>query len=257
VAGVAACSRPETSVRATSPPRRSLSATIVLETPSMHTARPATAGPSAPTPAHRRVAACHPSGKPVPVAAPPAQMAARVARAWRRIQAWLVRYAPRSARSLPGPASSSAIARAQRRLGRPLPPDLVASLRTHDGVREGRGAFTFPPFYAPLSAAQIPAEWRVMCGVLESGGPAPPGDWLPPYTPFATANDGGLLYTDQRQGHGDHIGEYFAEEGASTAGWPGSYAALLEWTASLLETGRRGPSGFHAAAHQGALEWKP
>lgn len=224
----------------------------------MGTASPATAAPTpAPRPTPTRVAACHPSGKPVPVATPPAETATRAARAWRRIEAWLARHAPRSARSLPGPASSSAIARAQRRLGRPLPPDLVASLRVHDGVRDSSGAFTFPPFYAPLSAARIPGEWRMMCGVLESGGPAPPGDWLPPYTPFATANDGGLLYTDQRQGQGGHTGEYFAEEGASAAGWPGSYAALLEWTASLLETGRRGPSGFHAAAHRGVLEWKP
>lgn len=236
--------------------RPSLRATIVLETPSPQPTRIITAPPTTPRPApsRTRLDACHPSGKPIAVREPSAATTARVSRAWRRIEAWLRAHAPRSARTLRKPAPDAAIARLQARLGHALPPDLVAGLRRHDGADDrSTAAFTLPPFHVPMSATAIHRDWHMMCGVVEDTGLAGPGDWQPRFTPFAQANDGGELYADRN----GQVGEYFAENGADTKGYPGSYAAFLETTAELLETGRPGPSGFRARVRDGVLDWRP
>lgn len=228
--------------------------TIVVQTPDVRptAVSPPTSPPPRPSPI--RLAGCHPRTDTIAVRDPSAATTARVTRAWRRIDAWLDAHAPRSARSLRNPAPDASIARLQTRLGRPLPPDLVTSLRVHDGAdATTAAAFTFPPFHVPMSARDVGREWRMMCGVVEDLGTQNPGDWKPAFTPFAQAGDGGELYAD----HTGQVGEYFAEDGTHTDGYPASYAAFLETTATLLETGRPGPSGFRAHPHDGVLDWKP
>lgn len=236
--------------------RPSLRATLVIQTP---TTRPTSIGTMPehtsppPRPSPIRVAACHPSGKAIPVREPSRATTDRVARSWRRIESWLGGHAPKSGRTLRPPAPDAKIAHLQTRLGRALPPDLVASLRVHDGTRDGTDAFTFPPFHVPMTTGRIAAEWHMMCDITEDGGTTYPGDWKPGFTPFALASDGGELYRDQN----GRVGEYFAEDGAHTSGYPASYPAFLETTAALLETGRPGPSRFKAHTHDGVLDWKP
>lgn len=249
---VAGCGAPTAARHA----RPSLRATIILKTPVPRLA-PGTGRPSVsptPRPSPIRLAACHPSGKAVPVRNPDARTTTRVTNAWRRIDGWLARHAPRSAATLRPPASDDAISRLQARLGHALSPDLVAALRIHDGAdATGTAAFTLPPFNVPSDTVEIRRYARMMCGIVENGGTTYPGDWKPEFTPFAEASDGGVLYADE---HG-HVGEYVAGEGARTNGYPASYAAFLETTATLLETGRPDSSGFRAHVHDGALDWKP
>lgn len=64
-----------------------------------------------------------------------------VADSWQRVETWLAAHAPRTHASLPAPLSAEGIADAERRTGIDFPPDLVASLGRHDGVRGARGTF--------------------------------------------------------------------------------------------------------------------
>jgi cell wall assembly regulator SMI1 len=220
---------------------------------------PRTPTPTRPTP--RRpippvpVAACHPSGAPVAVAPVDPAVTAAVNASWARIERWLAAHAPKSYASLRPPASPAAIARAQAALGRPLPPELVASLRRHDGTVTGGGAaFTLPPFYRPVAVADIPTYWRVSCDVIEHE----PGDqdwyWTPGYTPFAEDGSGDELVLDQRPGHGPHVGEFFIEDRTDLTGWPGSLTEMLQITAGALETGQPW-RGFRPIVTAGALDW--
>jgi cell wall assembly regulator SMI1 len=57
-----------------------------------------------------------------------------VEESWARIDAWLARHAPLTPATLRPPAPQAVIEEAERTLGVPFHPDLVASLRCHDGV---------------------------------------------------------------------------------------------------------------------------
>lgn len=178
----------------------------------------------------------------------------RADRAWQRIERWLSRRAPVSAKSLRPPAPDTGIRFLQTRLGRRLPPDLVASLRRHDGVRtDGRGAFSLPPFHTPLPVERIGARWGMLCDIAEDGIES---GWRGGYTPIAGSPDIGNLYADQRPGRAARLGDFFNEDGARTAGLPGSYAGFLETTADLLESGRRTHDGYRATVRDGYLDWE-
>src|SRR5438874_11337379 len=56
---------------------------------------------------------------------------------WRRLEAHLARHAPILLATLNPPATAAAIRRAEAELGVPLPADLAASLRAHDGQVTG------------------------------------------------------------------------------------------------------------------------
>jgi cell wall assembly regulator SMI1 len=55
---------------------------------------------------------------------------------WARIDRWLGRHAPGSVALLAPPADPAEIAAAERTLGVTFPPELVESLRCHDGFRD-------------------------------------------------------------------------------------------------------------------------
>jgi cell wall assembly regulator SMI1 len=215
--------------------------------------------PSQPT-THRqpppvRVPACHPAGARIAVAPVDPAVTASVNAAWTRIERWLAAHAPATFASLRPPASPATIAAAQAALGRPLPPELVASLRRHDGTTaDGRAAFTLPPFYRPVSATDIPAYWRVSCGVIEDLPGSDPWWWTPAYTPFAADGSGDELILDQRPGRSPHVGEFDIEQGTTLTRWPATLTALLEVTADALETGHPW-NGFQPAVTAGALRW--
>ncbi|MFF7210147.1 SMI1/KNR4 family protein [Streptomyces sp. NPDC008238] len=62
--------------------------------------------------------------------------AATAEHAWDRIDSWLAAHAPGTFAMLHPPAPEGEIAATQRRMGVTFPPDLVATLRRHDGADE-------------------------------------------------------------------------------------------------------------------------
>ena len=57
---------------------------------------------------------------------------------WDRLESYLREHAPAVLATLNPPASDAQIRDAERRLARKLPPDLLASLKVHDGQRQDR-----------------------------------------------------------------------------------------------------------------------
>lgn len=194
----------------------------------------------------------------VAVTRPDAATTARVNAAWQRIEKWLGKHAPVSAHALAPPAKSVAIDALQRQMSVAFPPDLVASLRRHDGLT-ARGRFALPPFYSPESLAGILGDWKVNCGVAASEDTSWTGNdawWDRAYIPVAESGDGGCLLVDQRPGGRGRVGEFYPEDGTSFERWPASLADLLEGTASALETGRPYAGQYRPkVGADGVLDW--
>jgi cell wall assembly regulator SMI1 len=160
----------------------------------------------------------------------------RVDAAWQRIEGWLAAHAPATAATLAKPAPDAEISQTQQAIGVPLPADLVASLRRHDGTTGPRqDAFTLPPYYGLLSAPGIATEARTMCDVLASvGDNATVGSWWHgQFVPVADL-DGDSLFLDQRTGSG-RLGEHVNEGSVSFDRVPPSLTEFLEQTADVLE----------------------
>ncbi|MBG0561538.1 SMI1/KNR4 family protein [Actinoplanes aureus] len=198
--------------------------------------------------------ACPQSSGPVAVGKPDATTTARVNAAWRRIEKWLAKHAPASARSLRPPARAARIDDLQRRMSVAFPADLVASLRRHDGA----SGFTLPPFFTPESLDGILGDWKVNCGILTREGMAGTNPWWHrSFVPFAGSADGGSLVTDQRPDGRGQVGEFYAEDGTTFERWPGSVAELLELTAASLETGQPWAGRYRPRVDgDGALDWE-
>jgi cell wall assembly regulator SMI1 len=218
-------------------------------------APPSFAMPRPIRPTRAAAAVCPPNRPGVIPARPAAAAQRRVDAAWQRIEDWLAGHAPTSLRALRPPATAARIEALQRQMSVPFPPDLVASLRRHDGVA-GRG-FDLPPFFSPLPADRIGAEWAVNCEVMADLGTRPDGWWHPAFVPFAAAGDGGCLVADQRDGGHGRVGEFYPENGTSFDRWPASVTELLEGTARSLETGRPYANSYRpTVASGGVLDWE-
>jgi cell wall assembly regulator SMI1 len=160
----------------------------------------------------------------------------RVDAAWQRIEQWLAVHAPATAATLAGPAPDAEISQTQQAIGVPLPAELVASLRRHDGTTGARqDAFTLPPYYDLLSAPEIAGEARSLCQVLASvGADGNVGSWWHgQFVPVAEF-DGDSLFLDQRTGSG-RLGEHFNEDSVSFERLPSTLTEFLEQTADVLE----------------------
>ena len=177
---------------------------------------------------------------------------ARVGAAWKRIESWLAGHAPKTRRALRPPTSQAAIDQMQARMSVAFPPDLVVSLRRHDGV--GGLESVLPPFYAPAPLTRIHSEWARNCGVMANVGNL--GVWWDKaFIPFATAGDGGCLVLDQRDGGHGRVGEYFAENGTAFERWPASVTEYLEKTAAALESGHPYDGHYRPKVTDGVLDW--
>jgi hypothetical protein len=184
---------------------------------------------------------------------PDAATVARVDAAWDRIERWLGARAPATAAALRPGAPADTVAAAQRRMSVRFPPDLVASLRRHDGGGRGADAL-LPPFHRLFTVGEVVNEWWMYCEVTASTGND--GDyWNRRYVPFAGRDDM-LLIVDQRApGHG-RVGRFYSEDGASFADWPGSLVELLEQVAAALETGQPVIGRYRPAVRfDGTLDW--
>lgn len=199
-------------------------------------------GPSAPpssaAPTSAPAPECALGTGPAEIAPVPEDVRRRVDGSWGRIERWLTASLSTEVVWNP-PADDAAISRAQRAAGVAFPPDLVASLRRHNGVRAA--GFTFPPFYAPMSTGEMTADARRLC----AGDP----DWDGRAVPVARDSGGWYLYLDQDGRVAEHAP---GGEGGVRAG---SLADLLERTADVLE-GRRTDRYWPAVGADGVLSWR-
>ncbi|GGS16875.1 MULTISPECIES: SMI1/KNR4 family protein [Actinokineospora] len=175
---------------------------------------------------------------PEEIAPVPADVQAGVDRSWERVEKWLAASVPVPVVWNP-PADDAAIARAQRAAGMAFPPELVASLRRHNGVRAA--GFTFAPFYAPMSTGEIAADVGKLC--------AADGGWDGDGIPFARDNGGWYLYLDPDGRVREH------SPGAAGGIAADSLALLVEQTADVLE-GRRTGAYLPAIGADGVLSWR-
>jgi cell wall assembly regulator SMI1 len=182
----------------------------------------------------------------------------RVNRVWERVEKWLSANAPETAATLAPPASAEQILAAQRQTGVPFPPELIASLRRHNGTGTNmRDGFTLPPFYLPLSAEGIVGEAKVMCDVLGSVGiDGNVGSWWHGQViPIAFDGGGGNLLLDQRPGRGGRLGDHSEESEMRFERYPRTLTELLELTARSLETRSAVLEHYRPKVVAGALDW--
>lgn len=183
-----------------------------------------------------------------------------VAASWARIESWLDAHAPGTRATLNPPADLTALDTVEAAIGRRLPPDVAASLRCHDGVgldEHTKGWFMLLDGYIPLSAAGIVDQWRMLGESLSRLGDDMVGHWWHPlWLPVGLHNTGDTLFVDQRPGTGhDAVGDLLTHDSAEVGTW-GSFALLLEQTASALESGAE-IYGNKATVHQeGFLFWQ-
>ncbi|MDQ0751960.1 hypothetical protein QF034_006191 [Streptomyces africanus] len=154
-----------------------------------------------------------------------------VEESWARVDAWLARHAPLSHAMLRPPAAQTGIEDAQRTLGVSFHPDLVASLRCHDGAEPDDGTVQLS-FYGPLcGVADIVRNTTFLrsLGVEEAGLPLTLGIGR-------RASDGLFLACRPGPPYGQ-VGRRFDEDMPSFAHWP-SLRHLLADLADALEGGR-------------------
>ncbi|GII83905.1 hypothetical protein Ssi03_18950 [Sphaerisporangium siamense] len=173
---------------------------------------------------------------------PDAAVAARVGRAWDRIERWLGAHASATLRKLRFPVEPERVARWEDDHDRRLPDDLYASYLRHDGADGNLGeGFPLPPSYGLLGLAEIDyINWGrcqdlVLEGVRENADPEH-GTWHGTLMPVGSDSHGAELFVEPRSGR---VGE--SPSGGSLRydgpmGWP-SYVAMLEELARSLESG--------------------
>ncbi|MYR43875.1 SMI1/KNR4 family protein [Streptomyces sp. SID5910] len=196
----------------------------------------------------------------------PGQPLPTVEDAWARIGAWLAEHAPLSRARLRPPASPEEIADAERRLGVTFHPELVASLRCHDGVELDDGAPVFAlngPFagvaaiventlflrsvgedvddlYDDEDDSELNAYWR--------------HEWLLITHGVAWDAQDGLFLTCRPGDDYGRVGDYFNEDAPSFSDWASLRAAVSAF-ADALE--RRLPVGGRVPlAVDGKLIWE-
>ncbi|HEX4221002.1 MAG TPA: SMI1/KNR4 family protein [Pseudonocardiaceae bacterium] len=184
-----------------------------------------------------------------------------IERSWQRIENWLRDNAPETYASLNPPASEAAIAEAQEFIGVPFPPDLIASLRIHDGVTFHPAGLTIVGRYAPISVEVIKDRWQMLGDILreqfdseDMGG----GWWHRQWVPIAEDNAACQLIVDARPGEDhDRVAIRDREDGArwhdDGGNWP-SYGALLAETADLL-TGSKVDDRYVPTVASRRLRW--
>ncbi|HEY4453137.1 MAG TPA: SMI1/KNR4 family protein, partial [Pseudonocardiaceae bacterium] len=126
-----------------------------------------------------------------------------VERSWQRIENWLRDNAPDTYATLNPPASEAAIAAAEEFVGVAFPPDVVASLRVHDGVAAGPAEFDLAGRYSPSSVARIKSNWQMLTDLLldQFKDDDMSGYWWhPQWVPIAEDNAACQLIVDGRAG---------------------------------------------------------
>src|SRR3954468_21182442 len=90
---------------------------------------------------------------------------------WQRMEEYLRAHARAVLPPLRPPATDADIARAEQALGAPLPPELVESLKVHDGQRQETG-------HGPPAIPLVPAEHDRRSASIASWGELAPLDLI-------------------------------------------------------------------------------
>jgi cell wall assembly regulator SMI1 len=160
---------------------------------------------------------------------------------WSRLDGWLARYAPATYAVLAPPVTNAELQAAHDVVA--LPPEVVESLRCHNGLTEWANLLPEAP---PSSAAQIGENWQVrmeLAADFDGFTVHPPASepyWHPAWIPWADS-DGDLQVIDVRTGRvgmaaHDGTGD-FADS------WP-DLAAYLVAVVDSLHTGA-GVNGWY------------
>lgn len=187
-----------------------------------------------------------------------------VEESWARIDAWLAEHAPLSRARLRPPASADEIASGERRLGVTFHPDLVASLRCHDGVEPGEVAPAFALNGRFASVTDIVSNTLFLRGIGEDVEDLYDDEgeldaywrheWLLVTNGVSGDAQDGLFLTCRAGDDYGRIGDYFNEDAASFTGWSSLRAALSAF-AEAVE--RRLPiDNMVPLAFDGALIWE-
>ncbi|MFE9093288.1 SMI1/KNR4 family protein [Streptomyces sp. NPDC007264] len=185
---------------------------------------------------------------------------------WDRIDGWLREHAPRTLASLGPPAADEEIRAAEQELDVAFHPDLVASLRRHNGAQDRPEAFRFPTYDRLSGVREIVEAARFLRGVAadldeEWGEEDEDGSeryWHHGYLKFGSYDvtaDG--LTIDCRPGSGSYgaIGRFFDESGTSF-GRAESLGACLADVAGRLEGGPAFQGrGVRPVTFNGRLIW--
>lgn len=115
-----------------------------------------------------------------------------ITESWRSIDAWLARHAPATYAVLAPPATGAELAAMD------LPPEVVESLRCHNGLTEWANVLPEGP---PSSAAEIAANYRIRLDLAEDFVYPPDQEpyWHPAWIPWSDS-DGDLQFVDLRPG---------------------------------------------------------
>jgi hypothetical protein len=153
-----------------------------------------------------------------------------VEESWARIDAWLARHAPLTHATLRPPAPRAGIEDAERTLGVPFHPDLVASLGCHDGVEPDDCAVQLSDYGPLCGVADIVRNTAFLqsLGEGEAGLPLTLGIGRRP-------SDGLFIACRPGPRHGQ-VGRRFDEDMPSFAHWP-SLRHVLADLADALEGG--------------------
>jgi cell wall assembly regulator SMI1 len=194
-------------------------------------------------PADDRAAPPEPYVEPTPAPArtPDPAIAARVDRAWDRIERWLAAHASATLRALRPGVDAAELTRWEQTSGRRLPDDLFASYLRHDGAGDDSGAgFVLPggyrldPHHKIASSAADHCHDLVLDGDIDAAHPEH-GRWHGSLIAIGSDDAGGDLFVEPRTGrvgeapHGENV-RY-----AGPMGWP-SYVTMLEAVAGVLGT---------------------
>ncbi|MEU9591762.1 SMI1/KNR4 family protein [Streptomyces sp. NPDC048193] len=182
--------------------------------------------------------------------------------AWARIDAWLSKHAPSSRALLRPPASAEEIADAERRLGVTFHPELVASLRCHDGVELAEGAPVFAlngPFAGVADIVRNTLFLRSIGEDVEDLYDAEDDaywrhEWLLITHGVAWDAQDGLFLTCREGEDYGRVGDYFNEDAPSFSDWTSLRAAVSAF-ADALET-RSPVEGRVPLAVDGRLIWE-
>ncbi|MFF0159381.1 SMI1/KNR4 family protein [Streptomyces sp. NPDC005263] len=195
---------------------------------------------------------------------------------WARIDTWLRRHAPVSHALLRPPASPSDIEAAERTLGVRFHPDLVDSLRCHDGVELERGAPVLAHF-GPLSrvsdivgSTTFLRDIRADMSADETSDQDDEDDyddeddheldawwhkdWLLITLGIGRQSSDGLFLTCHAGANWGRPGRYFDEDSPSFTPWPSLRHVLADY-ADALENGSPF-NGLLPLPHEGILLWE-
>jgi len=179
---------------------------------------------------------------PPPVVAAPADAGARLARVWLPLRELLVVTAPEALEALHPPALALDVAEAERRLGAPLPDDLLAFFALHDGQDDSRG-----PFAWRLMGVAEALERKAVRDALPHQDLTGEGDarvaplyWHPRWWPLLENGAGDLVCLDLAPVPGGRCGQVIEcfLDGPKREVLAPSFLAWLEGYAADVRAGR-------------------